>query len=223
MNLSLAQLGQFAIGALLIVLLPGPNSLFVMTTSAKIGRSAAWRAALGVFLGDGILMLCAVLGAGTLLSAGSWAFNIITTLGALYLAWLAFGLLKRGWELVHIAQAQRRSGPEPATEPTAATMADARYSPFRRSLATSLLNPKATLFFAAFFLQFIDPHDSHMWGNFLVLAGIMQLISLSYLSLLINVSSRVGARVGSRPSAVTAAHILAGCAFLAFAAKLAFA
>ena len=222
MTLSAAQLSQFALGALLIVLLPGPNSLLVMTTAARAGRSAGWRAAAGVFVGDSVLMLCAVAGAGTLLSAGSAVFRVIATVGALYLAWLAFGLFKRGVELAQLARAQRQqSSTVSEPEPTAATMADARHSPFRRSLATSLLNPKAILFFAAFFLQFINPHDAHMWTNFAALAVVMQLISIVYLTTVIFVSARVSKRLSSRNGWAATAHFAAALAFFAFALKLA--
>lgn len=149
MTLTTAQLIQFALGAALIVLLPGPNSLFVMTTSAKVGRRAGLKAAGGVVVGDSVLMLCAVAGAGSLLAGGSLAFRLITAVGAIYLAWLGLGLLRAGVALLRDAHSRRQQDMDPPA--TAATLADARYSPFRRSLATSLLNPKAILFFAAFF------------------------------------------------------------------------
>ncbi|WP_322613262.1 LysE family transporter [Dermacoccus abyssi] len=96
MTLTLTQLAQFTLGAVLIVLLPGPNSLFVATTAAKVSRAAGWRAALGVFIGDGVLMVMAVLGAGTLLAGGSVFFRLLTLAGGAYLAWLGFGLIRQG-------------------------------------------------------------------------------------------------------------------------------
>lgn len=215
MSLTTAQLLQFFLAALLVILLPGPNSLFVMTTAAKVGKAAAWRAAAGVFVGDSCLMLAAVLGAGTLMSGGSWTFRIIASAGALYLGWMALGLLRRALEI------SREPRADDDAPPTAATMADAHHAPFKRALAASLLNPKAILFFAAFFVQFIKPGAEHMWANFLVLGGILQLISMTYLSTVIVISSRLGHRVSGNRAAAVTAHALAGVVFVLFALKLA--
>lgn len=219
MTLTAGQIAQFTLSAALIVLLPGPNSLFVATTAAKVSRRAGWRAAFGVFLGDAVLMVLAVLGAGTLLAGGSAFFRVLTLAGGGYLAWLGVGLVRTG------LQGRRELGganTAPAVE-TAATLHDAQYSPFRRSLATSLLNPKAILFFAAFFVQFVTPGDPHLWSNFGVLALIVQCISATYLATVITVSSRMGHRMSGRPRLVSAAHIVAGTAFCLFAIKLAIA
>lgn len=212
MTLTAGQLAQFTLSAALIVLLPGPNSLFVATTAAKVSRRAGWRAALGVFLGDAVLMVLAVLGAGTLLAGGSAFFRVLTLAGGGYLAWLGAGLVRTGLKL-------RRDARHTDTA-TAATMHDARYSPFRRSLATSLLNPKAILFFAAFFVQFVTPGDPHLWANFGVLALILQCVSATYLVTVITVSSRLGQRMSGRSRLVAAAHVFAGAAFCLFAIKL---
>ena len=219
MTLTLTQLAQFTLGAVLIVLLPGPNSLFVATTAAKVSRAAGWRAALGVFIGDGVLMVLAVLGAGTLLAGGSVFFRVLTLAGGAYLAWLGIGLIRQGIALRREHRTSAATGAEP-TE-TTLTMHDARYSPFRRSLATSLLNPKAILFFAAFFVQFVHPDDPHLWSNFGVLAVIMQCISAAYLATVIAVSARLGHRASGRPGLVVGAHLVAGTAFCLFAIKLA--
>ena len=57
MTLTFAQLAQFSLGAVLIILLSGPNSLFVATSAAQVSRRAGWQAAAGVFISDSILML----------------------------------------------------------------------------------------------------------------------------------------------------------------------
>lgn len=230
MTLSLAQIAQFCLGAVLIILLPGPNSLFVATTSAKVGPAAGRRAAAGVFVGDAVLMVLAVLGAGSLLKGGSAFFRILTVAGAAYLAWLGLGLLRRGSTLMREHRALNRAEETedslspldhgaPAETPQNAT--EAPSSPFRRSLATSLLNPKAILFFAAFFVQFVKPDDPHLWVDFGVLAALLQIISLTYLSAVIALSHRLGHRVSARPGLVAGAHCAAGAAFCLFAVKLA--
>lgn len=229
MTLTFAQLAQFTLGAVLIILLPGPNSLFVATTAAKVSPAAGWRAALGVFLGDGVLMVLAVAGAGSVLAGGSGAFRALTLAGAAYLGYLGHGLVRRGVTLIRDHRASNRAKAtgdalnplDPGESSAQPESPRAAFSPFRRSLATSLLNPKAILFFAAFFVQFIAPGDPHLWANFGVLAVILQLISFCYLAAIIAVSARLGHRVGGRPGLVAAAHVAAGTAFCLFALKLA--
>lgn len=226
MTLSLAQLAQFALGATLIILLPGPNSLFVATTAAQVSRRAGWQAAAGVFISDSILMVAAVAGAGTLLAGGSFFFRALTLVGGAYLAYLGFGLLRRGLQLLREHRALTRAeatddslNPLDSGAPAASTTASV--SPFRRSIATGMLNPKSILFFAAFFVQFVKPGDPHLWANFGVLAVVMQIISLTYLAAVIAISSRLGHRVAGRPVVVASAHLAAGTAFCLFALKLA--
>lgn len=225
MTLTLAQLAQFALGATLIILLPGPNSLFVATTAAQVSRRAGWQAAAGVFLSDSILMVAAVAGAGTLLAGGSFFFRALTLVGGAYLAYLGFGLLRRGVELLREHRALTRAeatddslNPIDTGSPAAPA---ATPSPFRRSVATGMLNPKSILFFAAFFVQFVKPGDPHLWADFCVLAVVMQIISLTYLAAVIAISSRLGHRVAGRPRIVAGAHLAAGTAFCLFALKLA--
>lgn len=226
MTLTFAQLAQFSLGAVLIILLPGPNSLFVATSAAQVSRRAGWQAAAGVFISDSILMIAAVAGAGTLLTGGSLFFRALTLVGGAYLAYLGFGLLRRGVQLLREHRALTRAEAtddslNPIDTGAAPDDAGTATSPFRRSIATGMLNPKSILFFAAFFVQFVTPGDPHLWVNFGVLAVIMQIISLTYLAAVIAISSRLGHRVAGRPRVVAGAHLAAGTAFCLFAVKLA--
>lgn len=214
MTLTASQLAQFALGAVLIVLLPGPNSLFVATTAAQVGRRAGFKAACGVFLGDAILMVLAVLGAGSVLASGSIFFTLLRIVGGGYLAWLGIGLIRRGIQFFRVAST--------STKPTSATLTDARYAPFRRALLTCLLNPKAILFFAAFFVQFIKPGDPHLWDNFAALAVVLQIVSFVYLTTVITIASRMAGRNTSNPRRAAWGYIATGSAFCLFALKILF-
>src|SRR5215470_520573 len=81
-------LGTYIIGTVAIVLLPGPNSLFVLSTAARHGVRAGYRAAAGVFLGDWVLMLAAALGVASLLRAYPPVFLAVKYAGAAYLAYV---------------------------------------------------------------------------------------------------------------------------------------
>ncbi|MDN5443131.1 MAG: LysE family transporter, partial [Acinetobacter sp.] len=81
------DIGTYIIGTILIVILPGPNSLYVMSIASRFGIKTGYWGALGVFTGDLILILCTVLGAASLLHAFPWLFILLKIVGALYLSY----------------------------------------------------------------------------------------------------------------------------------------
>jgi len=185
--LGVPDIWTYVIGTILIVLLPGPNSLFVLSTAARSGVRAGYRAAAGVFLGDGVLMLAAALGAASLLKAYPPVFLAVKYAGAVYLGYIglsmAIGAIRNARRRTDEATVRAQSpaaadGPAPEGAP-------APSRPFRRALVISLLNPKAILFFISFFVQFLDPTYAHPELSFLLLASILQVCSALYLSTLI--------------------------------------
>ena len=83
----------YIIGTIFIVILPDPNSLYVMSIASRFGVKTGYIGALGVFTGDLILILCTVLGAASLLHAFPWLFILLKVDGARYLAYLGIRLL----------------------------------------------------------------------------------------------------------------------------------
>jgi leucine efflux protein len=181
--LGVTDIWTYVLGTVAIVLLPGPNTLFVLSTAARGGVRAGYRAALGVFLGDWVLMMGAAAGVGSLLRAYPPLFLVIKYGGALYLGYVGVSMAVGAW--------RRRRGPsvsEPsASEPSASGPGGVTPGrrPFRRALLISLLNPKAILFMISFFIQFVDPAYPRPALSFLVLALILQACSAVYLSCLI--------------------------------------
>ncbi|WP_412539797.1 leucine efflux protein LeuE [Longispora sp. K20-0274] len=204
------DLWTYVLGAFLIVLLPGPNSLYVLATAARHGVRMGYRGAAGVFVGDTVLMVLSAAGVASLLRAYPPAFMAVKYAGAAYLAFMG---LKMAWGAL-------RSWRAPAAEPVAEVVEETP-RPFRRALTVSLLNPKAILFFVSFFIQFVDPAYAHPALSFVVLGAIVQLFSLAYLSTLIfgGVVLAAQFRRRRRLSAVLATG--AGALFLGFSAKLA--
>ena len=94
----ITDLTTFIIGTILIVLLPGPNSLYVMSVASRYGIRTGYAAACGVFTGDSILILCTVLGAASLLEAFPILFIVLKLTGACYLAYLVFKLLQSAYQ-----------------------------------------------------------------------------------------------------------------------------
>ncbi|MFC9298415.1 leucine efflux protein LeuE [Streptomyces sp. NPDC057011] len=213
--LGVTDLPTYLAGLVLIILLPGPNSLYVLSVAARRGVRTGYKAAAGVFTGDAVLMALTAVGAGALLQASPLVFTVVKTLGAGYLAWLAVGMMRGAWALW---RTRRERDEAPAAAP-----ADPGESerPYRRALVISLLNPKAILFLMSFFVQFVDPSYAYPALSFLVLGGLLQTGSFLYLTLLIFGGTRLSAAFRRRKRLSAGATSAAGVLFLGFAAKLA--
>lgn len=206
----ITDLGTYVLGVIFIVLLPGPNSLYVLSVAGRRGVRAGYAGACGVFLGDTLLMLLTAAGAASLLKAAPALFLVIKSVGAAYLAWVGIQLLRSAWQ-------QWRGTVVASTSEPAADLSQ----PFRRALLISLLNPKAILFFLSFFVQFVDPAYAYPAVTFLALGAIVQFFSAVYLSVLILAGARLAAafRAHRRAASVTSGSV--GTLFLGFGAKLA--
>jgi leucine efflux protein len=207
--LGITDLSTYLLGTIAIVLLPGPNSLFVLSVAARRGVRPGYAAACGVFVGDTVLMTLAALGAASLLKAVPALFLVIKVVGASYLAWVGVQLL--------LGAIRRWRGDAPAVDEGQLDLSQ----PFRKALVISLLNPKAILFFVSFFIQFVDP--AYPWPalTFLGLGTIAQVCSAVYLSVLIFAGTRLAAAFAAHRRAASAAASGVGALFLGFGAKLA--
>ncbi|MFG2285122.1 leucine efflux protein LeuE [Streptomyces sp. NPDC048595] len=217
--LGITDLSTYLVGLALIILLPGPNSLYVVSVAARRGPRVAYRAAAGVLCGDTVLMTLSAGGVASLLQASPVLFALVKFAGAGYLTWLAVEMLRGAWALWRGREARRAEREEGA--PEAAKEAVER--PFRRALVVSLLNPKAILFFISFFVQFVDPSYAHPVLSFLTLGAWAQLFSFSYLSVLIFSGTFLAATFRRRRRLTAGLSAGAGAAFLGFAAKLSLA
>lgn len=211
--LGITDFPAFLLITTITVLLPGPNSLFVLSVAARQGVRDGYRAAVGVFVGDGLLMIAAAAGLAPLLAAYPQVFTVLKLAGAAYLAWMGVGLLRAAW-------AQWRAAALPLSIEQA--VKDGWVAkPFQRTLGISLLNPKAIFFFMAFFIQFVSPEAPYPVLSFAVLGLVLTCISGAYLSLLIFTGSRLAAVFRARRRLAAGATGSAGLLFIGFGAKLA--
>ncbi|MEU4086116.1 leucine efflux protein LeuE [Streptomyces aureus] len=210
--LGVIDLPTYLAGLVLIVLLPGPNSLYVLSVAARRGVRTGYTAAAGVWCGDTVLMTLSAAGVASLLQANAVLFSIVKYAGAGYLTWLAVGMLRA-------ARAMWRSRRDPVAE-SAEPETAAEERPFRRALVISLFNPKAILFFVAFFVQFVDPGYAYPALSFVVLGAFAQLASVLYLTALIFSGTRLAAAFRRRKRLSAGATTAAGALFLGFAVKL---
>lgn len=211
------DLPTYLAGLVLIVLLPGPNSLYVLSVAARRGIRAGYTAAAGVWCGDTVLMTLSAAGVASLLKANAVLFGIVKYAGAGYLTWLAIGMLRAAWGM------WRTRRERTAAEDAPAEAGPAHERPYRRAFVISLFNPKAILFFVAFFVQFVDPGYAYPALSFVVLGAFAQLASFLYLSALIFSGTRLAAAFRRRKRLSAWATSAAGALFLGFAVKLSLA
>ena len=213
------DLWTYVIGAFGIILLPGPNSLYVLSVATARGMRAGFQGAYGVFVGDTILLVCTALGAAGVLRTYPAMFMVVKYVGAAYLTWVGLNLL---WA----ALASLRARPDALTTVVKAsdgTRPDASHlqRPFRRALVISLLNPKAILFLLSFFVQFIDPNYARPEVPFLILSVILMGFSAVYLSVLIVAGANLAQGFSRRKRLSSSLSGMVGGLFVWFGAKLA--
>jgi leucine efflux protein len=217
------DLWTYVIGAFGIILLPGPNSLYVLSVASARGVRVGFQGAYGVFVGDTILLLCTALGAAGVLRTYPAMFMVVKYVGAAYLAWVGFNLLRAALGGLR-AQPEALDSGSGASHPVAASpVGDAAHlqRPFRRALVISLLNPKAILFLLSFFVQFIDTSYAHPEVPFLILSAILMTFSALYLSVLIVTGAKLAQGFAQRKKLSAGLSGLVGGLFLWFGAKLA--
>ncbi|MFW1859653.1 leucine efflux protein LeuE [Acinetobacter defluvii] len=204
----------FIIGTIFIVILPGPNSLYTMSIASRFGIKVGYLAALGVFTGDLILILCTILGAASLLHAFPWLFILLKIIGATYLSYLGIRLIIASYHTWLNVQHNKIERSVQATSE--------KVHPFRTALTISLLNPKAILFYLSFFIQFVDPNYHYPALSFAILSVIVQITSMLYLSILIFSGFKLAHFFNRRYKVAAIGVACVGLLFCGFGLKLAF-
>ncbi|MGB4466850.1 MAG: leucine efflux protein LeuE [Azovibrio sp.] len=211
MSYGITDLCTFILGTIFIVLLPGPNSVYVMTVASRRGVSTGFRAAAGILLGDTILMMLSVTGLASLLKTSPLLFMGLKYAGAAYLAWLGLNLLRAAWQTWRDDCA--------ATGEENSRLDASR--PFCTALLIDLTNPKAILFFVSFFIQFVSPDYPHPALSFLILGGIVQVCSGLYLTALIFGGALLARRIRKARWLTACTNGAVGSLFIGFGVKLA--
>lgn len=211
--LGITDLSTYIIGTTLIVLLPGPNSMYVMSIASRYGIKVGYQGALGVYTGDLILILFTALGAASLLHTFPWLFILLKIIGAMYLSYLGIKLLIAAYHTLKTPLSnQQKIQQHQHIE---------KLTPFRTALTISILNPKAILFYLSFFVQFIDPQYPYPIMTFTALAIILQLISMTYLSILIFAGAKLSRYFQHRYRFTALCVASVGLLFCGFGLKLA--
>jgi leucine efflux protein len=191
----------FAGAVLIFLALPGPGNLALLTATAQGGRRAGLSATWGVIAGDQVLMWAAVAGLAAVLQASAIWFNLLQWAGALYLGYL-------GVQMV-------RAKPEDAP---LLDMSSGRF--FRQTFFITLLNPKAIVFYMAFFPLFIDPQQQPGWMTFTSMALTVAVLTFLYGAGLTLLAYQLAGRMRRNPLVGKWLQKLAGVVLLGFSVRL---
>ena len=194
--------GAFVVAILVFLLIPGPGNLALITSTGKGGIRGGLAATLGVILGDQILMWLAVAGVAALLVAYPAAFHAVQWLGAAYLAWLGGRMLFA------------RPGARPVLE----------FKPhhfLRQALAITLLNPKAIVFYMAFFPLFVDPARHQGLATFGIMAVTIAVLTFAYGTVAVLLTHFLAERLRANPAVSRWLEKLAGLFLIGFGLRLA--
>ena len=192
----------FVLAVIVFLAIPGPGNLALITSTGQGGVVGGLAATLGVIAGDQLLMWLAVAGVATLLATSPCLFVGVQWLGAAYLAWL-------GWRLI-----RAQPGDAPVLH-----MHAGQY--FRQALMITLLNPKAIVFYMAFFPLFVDPVRHQGLLTFGVMAATVAGLTFLYGALAVALTHHFAERLRANPRAVRWLNRLAGTLLLGFGLRLA--
>ena len=198
----IADYPTFVVAVIIFLLIPGPGNLALITSTGKGGIRGGFGSIFGLISGDQVLMWLAVAGVAALLNAWPPAFHAVQWLGALYLAWLGLRML--------------------LAKPGAAPLLNIKpYRYFRQSIVITLLNPKAIVFYMAFFPAFVDPAQHRGLVTFGAMAATVAALTFCYGVIVVLLTHFLAERLRANPVVSGALNKLAGVFLIGFGLKLA--
>lgn len=198
----IADYPSFVAAIIVFLLIPGPGNLALITSTGKGGLRGGFAATFGLIAGDQVLMWLAVAGVAALLTAYPPAFHAVQWLGAAYLAWLGARMLLA------------KSGDAPVLDIKP-------HHFFKQALLITLLNPKAIVFYMAFFPLFVDPARHQGLLTFGVMAGTIAALTFLYGLTVVLLTHFLAERLRSNPKISGGLQKLAGVFLIGFGVKLA--
>ena len=198
----IADYGAFVAAIVVFLLIPGPGNLALITSTGKGGVRGGLAATFGVIAGDQVLMWAAVAGVAALLAATPALFGAVQWIGAAYLAWL-------GWKML-----TARPGDAPVLN-----IRPRQY--FQQAAAITLLNPKAIVFYMAFFPLFVDPARHQGLVTFGAMALTIAALTFLYGLVVVLLTHHLAERLRANPRITRTLEKLAGVFLIGFGVKLA--
>ena len=202
MFFGISDYSAFVAAIVLFLAIPGPGNLALITSTGKGGVRGGLAATMGVIAGDQVLMWAAVAGVAALLATYPAAFRAVQWLGAVYLAWLGGKML------------MARPGDAPVLH-----IRPRQY--FQQALAITLLNPKAIVFYMAFFPLFVDPQHHRGLLSFAVMAATIAALTFLYGLGMTLLTHHLAERMRAHPLVGRLLEKLAGVFLIGFGIRLA--
>ncbi len=200
--LGISDYTAFVAAVLVFLMLPGPGTFALLSATAKGGLRAGAAATTGLIVGDQVLMWMAALGVAAVLQANDALFKALQYIGAAYLIWIgARLLLGRHGDKVPV------------------TLKSGHFA--RQAFVITLMNPKAIVFYMAFFPLFIDAAHHRGLLTFAAMAATIAVVTLAYCLTLCAFASAISARVRAHRRLTEWLQRLAGLALIAFGLRLA--
>jgi len=196
--------GSFLIAVIAFQIIPGAGTITILNATARKGVGGGMRSVFGTLSGDFIYMLSAVLGLAAVLGTYPTILHVAQWFGVAYICWTGLKLLCASEK----------------NEPTDISLKNGNWAHFRQGLAVSLTNPKAIMFFLAFFPLFLSANSTQV--TLLPLMGHVAVISFLYQTFLVFAGNAVARKLAKWKVTRLAANRLAGIAFIGFGVKLAF-
>ena len=198
----IADYGAFVVAIIVFLMIPGPGNLALITSTSKGAVRGGLAATFGVIVGDQVLLWMAVAGVATLLATYPTAFQVVQWLGAGYLAWLGAKMLL----------AKTGAGPIIHIKP---------HHYLRQAMMITLLNPKAIVFYMAFFPLFVDPVRHQGLLTFGVMAATIAALTFTYGLTVVLLTHHLAARLRANPMISRTLEKVAGLFLIGFGVKLA--
>lgn len=198
----IADYGAFVVAIIVFLAIPGPGNLALLTATGKGGVRSGMAATLGVIAGDQVLLWLAVAGLSALLINYPSLYSSIQWAGAAYLIGLGYSLFNA------------KPGDAPVLD-----MKPDHY--FRQALFITVLNPKAIVFYMAFFPLFVDPAIHLGLLTFAVMAATIAALTFAYGLVVVLLAHHLAERVRANPLAAVILNKIAGALLIGFGLKLA--
>nr|WP_315263040.1 LysE family transporter [uncultured Limnohabitans sp.] len=198
----IADYGAFVVAIIVFLAIPGPGNLALLTATGKGGVRSGLAATLGVIAGDQVLLWLAVAGLSAVLINYPGLYSSVKWVGAAYLMGLGYSLFNA------------KPGDAPVLD-----MKPDHY--FRQGLFITVLNPKAIVFYMAFFPLFVDPKIHLGLLTFAVMAATIAALTFVYGLVVVLLAHHLAERVRANPIARVMLNKLAGTLLMAFGLKLA--
>jgi threonine/homoserine/homoserine lactone efflux protein len=207
MTLGIHHYWAFLVTGILLNLVPGQDSMFILGRSLSGGLRSGVAAAVGISVGSLIHTSAAALGLSAILATSTAAFAAVKWAGAAYLVFLGMRML-----LAKPADSIGDSAPLPTR---------GAWTSLRQGIFTNVLNPKVALFFLALLPQFIDPMSAHKTLAFMALGATFVTTGTIWCLTLAAAAARLRALLTRKPQLRTMINRVAGGLFVALGARLA--